>query len=119
MRGFIVEPSADHTLTMTLAFAGTQPEPEFDRAVLGQVERLLGKPKVPYWLGDALARAAERFGSRNGRRDLALKDDWEAPNVAALRSAWQRTRLRYGIPQVPPATAPPQEMRGVGGRTPD
>jgi hypothetical protein len=117
MRGFIVEPSADHTLTMALAFAGTQAEPEFDRAVLGQVERLLGEPKVPYWLGDALVLTAERFGSRNGRRDLALKDDWEQPGAAALRAAWQRTRERYGIPLVPAAPAPPREMTGVGGST--
>jgi hypothetical protein len=119
MRGFILEPSDDHTLAMTLSFVGSQPEPEFDRVVLGQVERLLAEPKVPYWLGDAMARLAERFGSRNGRRELGLKDDWEAPNTAALQVAWQRTRDRYGIPLVPAAPAPPRERRGVGGSTPD
>jgi hypothetical protein len=119
MRGFIQEPSDDHTLVMALSFVGRQPEPEFDRAVLGQVERLLAEPDVPYWLGDALARLAERHGSRNGRRDLGLKKDFEEPDPAALRSAWQRTRARYGIPEVPPAPAPPQEPRGVAGLTPD
>jgi hypothetical protein len=119
MRGFILEPSDDHTLLMTLEFASAQPEPEFDRAVLGQMERLLAEPKVPYWLGGALARVAERFGSRNGRNDLGLKDDWEEPNARALRQAWDQARERYGIPQVPPAAAPPREMRGVGGLTPD
>lgn len=119
MRGFILEPSDDHTLAMTLAFVGPQPEPDFDRAALGQIERLLAEPKVPYWLGDAMARIAERYGSRNGRRDLGLKDDWEAPNTTALRLAWQRARDRYEIPLVPAADAPPREKRGVGGATPD
>lgn len=119
MRGFIVEPSDDHTLAMTLSFVGPQPEAEFDRVVLGQVERLLAEPQVPYWLGDAMARVAERYGSRSGRRDLGLKDDWEAPHTAALRLAWQRTRDRYDIPLVPAAPAPPREKRGASGSTPD
>ena len=119
MRGFIQEPSDDHTVAMTLVFVGAQPEPEFDRAVLGQAERLLAEEDIPYWLGDALARVAERYGSRNGRRDLGLKDDWEEPNARALRRAWGQARERYGIPQVPPAPAPPPEVRGVAGLTPD
>jgi hypothetical protein len=119
MRGFIVEPSDDHTLAMTVAFAGRQPEAEFDRAVLGQVERLLAEQDIPYWLTDALTRMAERHGSRNGRRDLGLKDDWQEPNARSLRVAWARTRDRYGIPEVPPAPAPPSGTEGVAGSSPD
>ena len=103
MRGFIEDPSADHTLVMALAFAGRQPEIEFDRAVLGQVERLLAGRDLPYWLPDAMVRAVERFGAVDGRRALRLKpaEEFEEPNPAALRTAWRKARERYGIPTGP------------------
>ncbi len=107
MRGFVAEPSDDETLAMTLAFAGAEPDPEFDHEVLGQVERLLLEASVPHWLEDALARLAERFGSTNGRADLGLPEPGRfRPSVVTLRRSWQRTLERYGIPNVPPAMPP-------------
>ena len=120
MRGFIQEPSDDHTVAMTLVFVGALLEPEFDRAVLGQAERLLAEEDVPYWLGDALARWPNAPEAGTGvASPPGLKDDWEEPNARALRRAWDQARGRYGIPQVPPAPAPPPEVRGVAGLTPD
>lgn len=121
MRGFIEEPSADDTVAMTLKFAGHQPEPEFDRAVLGQIERVLAGDEGAYWLPDAMRAVLERFGSKDAERDLRFKepDDYRPPHPKALRAAWRKARVLYEVPEVPPAAAPPSEMSGVGGLTPD
>jgi hypothetical protein len=121
LRGFADDPSDDGTIAMTLVFVGRQPDDAFDQAMLGQLERVLADDDIAYWLPDALARMAERFGSRDGLRAIGLTPEtrYDEPKPAVLRAAWRSARARYGIPLVPAAPVPVHEKPGVGGRTPD
>jgi hypothetical protein len=120
MAGFVREPSADLTVPMTVAFAGREPSAEFDAAVLGQVERVLAEDVQPYWLPEALARLAERYGAKNVPDDLGLPlDKSYRVDPQQLREAWKSYRDALSIPRVAPAAEPPHDAPGVGGRTPD
>jgi hypothetical protein len=118
-RGFVEEPSGDHTIPMVLALAATEPGSAFETAVLGQLERRLGEALVWYWLPGALGRVLEGRGAKDGLRELGLSRSDYRFDAAKLRAAWAQARQRFAIPAVPAAPAPPEELWGVGSRTSD
>jgi len=118
-RGFVEEPSGDHTIAMVLALAAVPSGSAFEEAVLGQLERALQDEQVWYWLPGCLARVLEGRGARDGLRELGLsRHDYEV-DARRLRAAWVRARSRFGVPTVPAAMVPPEEQWGVGSRTPE
>jgi hypothetical protein len=107
-------PALDETDVVMLKIFRGRPDLEVDRAAASVVEAGVRMQRVPAWvvsfLQETLRRYGDDFGARIGRddRDPRGRPIYTGPGENTLWTIWEVARRDLGIPEVPPAAAPPK-----------
>jgi hypothetical protein len=122
-RGFVADPSADHTFVQTLGILEGHEDTELDRTAIGLIEWAVRQEEAPYWLSDALELTLRRLGDARAEERLRAlgESSWDR-SEAGLREAWKTAKIELGLPEAEPLEVPEEsgdeEVLGVGATTP-